>query len=81
MFVAGLIIELEPESQSIMLLDQRSVLSLAFPSCFERDELTAEAAEIDAARDMEVYLGFAKDTGRHIRRPHVSYAGYSGGEH
>lgn len=55
-----------------MLLDQRSFPSLAFPSCFERDELTAEAAEIDAARDMEVYLGFAKDTGRHIRRPHVA---------
>ena len=55
-----------------MLLDHRSVPSLAFASCFERDELTAEAAEIDAARDMEVYLGFAGDTALHNRRPLVA---------
>ena len=55
-----------------MLLDHRSVRSLAFVSCFERDELTAEAAEIDAARDMEMYLGFARDTGPSIRGPHVA---------
>ena len=54
-----------------MLLDQRFVPSLAFPSCCERDELTAEAAEIDAARDIEVYLGFARNTGLHIRRHDV----------
>ncbi len=58
-----------------MLLDHRSVPSLAFASCFERDELTAEAAEIDAARDMEVYLGFAGDTALRNRRPHVSDIG------
>ncbi len=55
-----------------MLLDQRFVPSPAFPSCFQRDELTAEAAEIDAARDIEVFLGFARNTGLHIRRPHVT---------
>ena len=55
-----------------MLLDQHSFSSLAFASCLVPDELTAEAAEIDAARDMEVYLGFAGDTGPCIRRPRVA---------
>ena len=56
-----------------MLLDQRSIPGLAYASCFVSDELTAEAAEIDAARDMAEYLGFARDTGLHICRPHVAY--------
>ena len=56
-----------------MLLDHRSIPGLAFASCFVRDELTAEAAEVDAARDMEVYLGFDRDAGLHICRPQVAY--------
>lgn len=56
-----------------MLLDQRSFSSLPNAGCFERNELTVEAAEIDAARDKEVYLGFTRDTDQQICRPHMAH--------
>ena len=56
-----------------MLLDQRSFPGLAIASRLVPDELTAEAAEIDAARDMAEYLGFSRDRGLQICRTHVAH--------
>ncbi len=64
-----------------MLPDHRSFPSHSLMPCHMRDELTAEAAEIDAERDMEVYLGFAGDTVRQNGRPHAAHdhAEFEGG--
>lgn len=44
-----------------MLYDQQTNRSLAFEAWQWRNELNAETAELDAARDMEEFLGFSSD--------------------
>ena len=47
-----------------MLYDQQTNRSLDFEAWQWRNELNAETAELDAAREMEEFLGFSGDRER-----------------